>query len=58
MSIIGVSTADGRVGAQSDGNGLDETSTNTFLLDAERGVLHVTVEVTLTNVTATAPRAT
>lgn len=51
MSTIGVSAPSGRVDAQSEGNGLDETSINTFLLDAERGVVQATIEVTLTNVT-------
>ena len=37
--------------AQSDGNGLDETSVNTFLFDASRDIVRVDVDITLTNVT-------
>jgi hypothetical protein len=40
-----------RVAARSEGNGLDETSVNTFLFDAERDIVRVTIDITLTNVT-------
>ncbi|MEM9746247.1 MAG: hypothetical protein AAF945_06105 [Actinomycetota bacterium] len=38
-------------GAQSEDNGLSETSVNTFLFDAEQGIVRVTVDIDLRNVT-------
>ncbi len=49
--IIGALAVGSPASAQSEGNGLDETSVNTFLFDASEGVLRVTVEINLTNVT-------
>ncbi len=40
------------VQAQSDGNGLEESSTNTFRIDQTTGTVQVTVEISLRNVTA------
>lgn len=50
--VLAVAVVGGdRARAQSEGNGLEETSVNTFLFDASRGVLRVEVDITLTNVT-------
>lgn len=38
--------------AQSDGNGLEESSTNTFQIDESTGNVRVTIEITLRNVTS------
>ena len=44
-------SAPGRVAAQSADNGLEEQSVNSFELDPSRGVVRVTVDISLRNVT-------
>ena len=48
-SVVGVTSAN--VGAQSAGNGLEERSVNSFEFDPSRGVVRVTIDITLRNVT-------
>jgi hypothetical protein len=48
-AVVGVTSTD--VGAQSAGNGLEEQSVNSFDFEPSRGVVRVTIDITLRNVT-------
>ena len=51
LGASAVASGDARVAAQSAGNGLEERSVNSFEFDPGRGVVRVTIDVTLRNVT-------
>jgi hypothetical protein len=51
LAALTVSVTGGRVAAQSADNGLEERSVNSFDFDAEQGVVRVTIDIDLRNVT-------